>query len=181
MASRSNSRSLLQYVFVRSGDTWSQNAEFTATDAVPGDYFGWSAAIAGATVVAGSPLKYSQTGAAYVFAHSGSIWRQQAKLTASDGDANDWFASSVAVSRSTVVVGAYYKEPSHVGAVYVYTNSGGVWSELAKLTASDGEAYDNFGYSVGISRSTAVFGAPGHGSNGAAYIFIDVREPGRRA
>jgi hypothetical protein len=52
---------------VRSGTTWSQQAELTASDAASGDLFGISVAISGATAVVGAPLKHSVTGAAYVF------------------------------------------------------------------------------------------------------------------
>ena len=41
----------------------------------------------------------------------------------------------------------------------MYVRSNGVWSEQAKLTASDGAAGDYFGYSVSIDGDTAVIGA----------------------
>ena len=41
----------------------------------------------------------------------------------------------------------------------MYVRSNGVWSEQQKLTASDGAAYDYFGYSVSIDGDTAVIGA----------------------
>ena len=49
--------------------------------------------------------------------------------------------------------------------------------QQAELTASDGAANDEFGYSVAASGSTVVVGAPNHevGSNGwqgAAYVFV---------
>ena len=41
----------------------------------------------------------------------------------------------------------------------------------AKLTASDGAADDEFGYSVAMDGDTVVVGAPNHGGPGAAYVF----------
>eukprot|EP01047_Picozoa_sp_COSAG01_P128819 COSAG01_NODE_58211_length_306_cov_1.062500_1_plen_45_part_01 len=38
---------------------------------------------------------------------TGTSWSQQAKLTASDAAANDWFGRSVAVAGDTAVIGAY--------------------------------------------------------------------------
>jgi hypothetical protein len=53
-------------------------------------------------------------------------------------------------------------------------NSGGIWSQRGELTASDAGDYDAFGNSVALYRSTLVVGAPNHGSNGAAYVFVNV-------
>ena len=48
---------------------------------------------------------------------------------------------------------------SNSGSAYVYVRSNGVWSEQAKLTASDGAEDDYFGISVSIDGDTAVIGA----------------------
>ena len=62
------------------------------------------------------------------------------------------------------------------GAAYTYTEPEGGWinaTETTKLTASDGEAGDNFGDSVSIDGSTLVVGAEGaDSSQGAAYTFL---------
>src|SRR6202023_3439997 len=122
---------------------------------------GSSRAISGATVVVGASNKNSNTGAAYVFGRSGTAWSQQAELTASDAAVNDCLGWSVAISGSTVVVGAPNKK-SNTGAAYVFVGSGTAWSQQGKLTASDAAVNDTFGWSVAISGSTAVVGAPGH-------------------
>ena len=160
------------YVFVRSGSTWSQQAELTASDGTQFDAFGGSVAISGSTAVVGAPDKNSYTGAAYVFVRSGIIWSQQAELAASDGASIDYFGDSVAVSGSTAVVGADGKN-SYTGAAYVFVRSGTTWSQQAELAASDGAAQDSLGWSVAISGSTAVAGAylKNH-STGAAYVFV---------
>ena len=92
---------------------------------------------------------------------------QQAKLTAADGAANDYFGLSVAIYGSTAVVGAPYKNTGT--AAYVFVRSGSAWSQQAELsTASGGE----FGWSVAIYGSTAVVGAHFENSQtGAAYVF----------
>jgi hypothetical protein len=58
----------------------------------------------------------------------------------------------------------------------VFTETMGTWSQQAELTATDGAAGDQFGYSVSLSGMTALVGASGHtvGTNanqGAAYVF----------
>jgi FG-GAP repeat protein len=96
---------------------------------------------------------------------------QQAKLTASDGAPDDGFGVSVAISGSTAVVGASFKN-SQTGAAYVFVRTDTAWSQQAKLTAPGPATIDFFGWSVAIVGSTAVVGAPGQTSPGAAYVFV---------
>ena len=99
---------------------------------------------------------------------------QAAKLTALDGAANDQFGYSVAVDGDTMVAGAY-GDDGLKGAAYVLTRQSGTWSQVAKLTAFDGVAYDEFGYSVAVDGDTVVVGAYRDDDNGsrsgAAYVF----------
>lgn len=176
-ADAKNSLTGAVYVFTRTGSTWSQQAELTASDGVAGDYFGSAVAISGSTVVVGAYGQNSGAGAAYVFGRLGTTWTQQAELTAADGGAPDFFGISVGVSGSTAIVGAYNKN-SHVGAAEVFMGSGGTWTHQAELTASDGVSPDFFGFSVAISGSTAVVGTdsqPGSSGKNAAYVFVRSR------
>ena len=130
-------------------------------------------ALYGSTAVVSAPHENSDTGAAYVFARSGTAWSQQAKLTArgTSGESLGW---SVAIYGSTAVLGA----PSNqfdTGAAYVFARSGTAWSQQAKLTAADAASSDDFGGSVALYGSTAIAGAPYKNSNtGAAYVFVSV-------
>jgi hypothetical protein len=109
-----------------------------------------------------------------VFVRSGTVWSQQAELTAADGASGDSFGTSVAISGTTAMVGAPNKDSS-TGAAYVFVRSGTAWPQQAKLTAADATAGDQFGYWVGISGTTAVVGAPNRNSGtGAAYVFVNV-------
>lgn len=47
------------YVFVRGGGAWTQQAYLKASNAAPGDAFGWSVAVSGDTVVVGANLEDS--------------------------------------------------------------------------------------------------------------------------
>lgn len=147
-------------------DPWIQEAELITSDGAANDEFGWSVAVDGTTIVVGA-VSHALTGAAYVFVQSGGTWVQQAELIPSDGAAADEFGASVAVSGSTIVVGAIdhpYSFPPGPGpgAAYVFVQSGTTWSQQAELTASDGAGADNFGNSVAVSGGTAVVGAPYH-------------------
>jgi hypothetical protein len=97
-----------------------------------------------------------------------------AKLTASDGATNDYFGDSVSISGDYAVVGAYGDDSSS-GSAYIFRRDGTSWSQQAKLTASDGNSYDEFGYSVSISGDYAIVGAHFDDANliysGSAYIF----------
>jgi hypothetical protein len=133
-------------------------------------------AIYGSAVVVGAPSRRvgnaSGEGAAYVFVRSGPGWSQQAELTASDGINGDGVGQSVAIYKSTAVVGTNVSNRP-TGAAYVFVHSGSSWSQQAKLTAADGSVGDLFGWSVAVSGSTAVVSAPGHRHvTGAAYVFV---------
>src|SRR5262249_49603976 len=142
------------YIFVRSGTTWSQQQKLTASDGMPFDYFGSSAAISGDMVVIGATNANLGQGAAYVFTRSGTTWIQQQILTASDGAAFDQFGLSVAISGDTLAIGAPNADiewNEEQGATYIFARSGAIWTQQQKLTASDGMYGDYFGTSAAIS------------------------------
>ena len=154
-----------------------------------GSTFGISVAVSGDTVVVGADGDdvgaNADQGSAYVFVKPGGGWAsatETAKLTASDGAAGDRFGISVAVSGDTVVVGAPGDDVGancRPGLGLRLRQAGGGWAsatETAKLTASDGAAFDRFGFSVAVSGDTVVVGAfdnVGPNANqGSAYVFV---------
>ena len=171
------------YVFARQGGTWTQQAKLTAADADPlSDSFGSSVAFSGDFALIGAHLdidRGSSAGAAYVFMRQGGTWTQQAKLTASDGDGLEQFGSSVALSGDLALIGAHIKDDDQgregVGAAYIFVRQSNIWTEQAKLTASDGEEEDAFGFSVALSGDLALIGAARAAgkvdNSGAAYVF----------
>src|SRR5439155_18222540 len=124
-----NSGTGAAYVFEGSGASWSPVAELTAPDGAPFDYFG-EVALSGSTAVIGADGKDTFTGAAYIFQSSGGRWSFQAELTASDAAQLDYFGSSVGVSGSTVLVGAFGTN-DETGSAYVFTGSGATWTQVA--------------------------------------------------
>ncbi len=169
------------YVFVRSGDVWTQQAKLLPTDGADGDWFGFSVSISGDTALIGAFSDDNEnginSGSTYVFTRSGGVWTQQVKLLPTDGAGEDWFGWSVSVSGDTAVIGAHQDGDNgiHSGSAYVFTHTGGVWTQQAKLLPSDGAAEDGFGWSVSINGDTAVVGAKEDDDNGpvsgSAYIF----------
>jgi hypothetical protein len=109
-----------------------------------------------------------------VFTRTGGEWTQQAKLVPSDGEAFDLFGHRVALGGDTAIIGAQYDDENS-GSAYVFTRTGGVWTEQAKLLPSDGASGDHFGWTVALKGDTAVIGALGDDDNGtnsgSAYVF----------
>jgi len=172
------------YVFVRSGSSWTQQDKLTASDGAANDLFGRSVAISGNYALVGASFDDvgadTDQGSAYIFVRSGSSWTQQAKLTASDGAGSDRFGESVAISGDYALLGAFNDDvggDTDQGSAYVFVRSGSSWTQQAKLTASDGAAFDSFGSSVAISGNYALLGAlsddiGGDTDQGSAYVFV---------
>jgi hypothetical protein len=177
------------YVFVFDGVNWGQQSKLLANDKEPGDFFGDTVALSadGNTAVVGAVFEddggTSDNGAVYVFVRNGVIWTQQAKLSASDKNSNDYFGSSVSLSANgnILVIGANNESDGNTtrnGAVYIFNRNGTTWTQQAKLLANDKESGDAFGFSVSISANgdDVLVGATLEdenptNNNGAAYTF----------
>jgi hypothetical protein len=125
------------YVFTCSGGVWTEQAKLLASDGNGDVFFGWSVAVDGDTAIIGAQMG---RGAAYVFTRTGAVWDEQARLLASDGVVGDGFGNSVALDGDTAVISAYHDDNDNgerSGATYVFTRAGSVWTEQAKLVASD--------------------------------------------
>jgi FG-GAP repeat len=168
-------------------------------------FFGRALALSEDTLVVGAHLKNVAAGAAYIFQKDQGgtdNWGEVKTLSASDGEADDFFGFSVAISGDTLVVGAPFEnhdtnkdgiDEIDVGAAYLFErNQGGTnaWGEVKKLLASDGAGArenkvfqgDLFGSALTISGDVVVIGASfeNHDTNhdgkeefevGAAYLF----------
>ena len=179
------------WVFTRSGGVWSlQGDKLVVTDTTVDAYAGYSAAISwdGNTAIVGGPGDNSNAGAAWVFTRSGGVWSQQgSKLVGSGAVGPAEQGSSVAISGdgNTAVVGGLNDNPGttfpSAGAAWVFTRSGGVWSQQgSKLVGTGAIGNAAQGWSVGISGdgNTAVVGGPRDNSSspdaygaGAAWVF----------
>lgn len=186
------------YIFKRTGTNWVQEAKITANDRAPGDHFGVSVDINGDYVIVGAWTKnvegtgislMKSAGAAYIFKRTGTTWKQEAKIVASDIAEKDQFGISVAISGNYAIVGAYTADKDaaganivyDAGAAYIFKRTGTTWTQEAKVVAGDRATVDLFGYSVAINGDYAFVGAVGEdedaiGANsvkdvGAVYVF----------
>jgi FG-GAP repeat len=158
-----------------------QQAELTASDGDTDDQFGYSVAMSGGTLVVGAPFHDGVDGAVYVFTRPASGWQdasQAAELTMNSG-VQALLGTSVAIDGDTIAAGAPgFPEGEAFGAVAVYTMPAGGWhneTQTATLFASDGAQNDQLGESVSISGDEIVAGAPGQASGssvpGKVYEF----------
>lgn len=183
------------YVFTRTAGVWTQQAYVKASNTEFLDGFGSSVSITGDTLAVGAPFEKScamglngdqsnngcsEAGAVYVFTRTAGSWRQQTYVKASNTGANDRFGFSVTLSGDTLAVGAPGEGSSATGvngnqaddgclgagAVYVFTQKSGGWSQQAYVKASNTRVpqprfnpSDEFGFSVALLGDTLAVGA----------------------
>lgn len=164
-------------------------AKLLAADGAEPENFGYSVAVDGDFAVIGAWAdddNGDRSGSAYVYRDNGSSWIQMAKLLPGDGDTNDRFGWSVAISGDNVLIGARSVNDygTGSGAAYVFRRDDNgtpadpgddTWVEQQKLWASDPAGGDYFGWSVAILADNAVIGAfyddDNGTSSGSAYVF----------
>jgi hypothetical protein len=174
------------YVFERGPTGWTELARLTADNAGAEDQFGHSVTVHGGTLVVGAPYEdgdadgLQDSGAAYVFAREAGGWVQRGYLKAANTDAGDGFGAGVALHEGTLVVAAPFEDGGSPGvngnaddesaldsgAVYVFEEAAGSWTQQAYLKASNPgggtgplDPGDQFGWGESMAgRGVAVFG-----------------------
>jgi FG-GAP repeat protein len=146
-----------------------------------------------------------QAGAVYVFTRTGNAWSQQAYIKASNtgeagvgdqlGDGDQFgFSISLSADGNTLAVGAIGEDSGATGingnqndnsqigsgAVYVFTRSGTTWSQEAYVKASNTDAGDLFGYSVGLSADGNTLAVAAYDEDGSSREINGVQDRGRR-
>jgi len=178
-----NNNSGMAFIYHYNNSSWILQAQLTSTSS--NSYaFGSSVAINGDYAIIGDDSEKIQNnnfqGAAYIFHRTDTIWSEQARLIASDGNNLDFFGSSVSIDGDYAVIGAYEKEIGYntcQGEAYIFHRSGTSWAEQKIIVLPDGGSYDRFGYSVSISGEYVLIGASikdvGTNNNqGKAYIYL---------
>jgi hypothetical protein len=184
------------YVFVRDGETWTQQAYLKASNPGGGEQFGYSLAVSGDTIIVGAINEGSgatgmngnqqdesapSSGAAYIFVRSSGTWIQQAYVKASNTHTGDSFGRSVAIDGETALVGANYESSKaagvngdqsdvslwRAGAVYVFIRDKDTWLQQAYLKASNPLWSGYFGEALAISGDSVVVTANGDDSGSA--------------
>jgi hypothetical protein len=162
---------------------WTEQ-KVTASNGQPHDAFGQSIAIRGTTALIGAVDVDNWEGAIYVFTQTGGVWTQGQEFMADDGVPGDQatFGTAIMIDGDTAVIGALgatVNGHANQGAAYVFKETGGVWSQVAKLVADDGDANNYFGQAAAIAGDNIVVGAYGASVNGnalqgAAYVYTNL-------
>ena len=177
----------LAYVFERQADgSWLEAAILDPSNGGGSDseWYGFSVAVSTGTAVVGARFNSDQghqAGAANVFERQADgSWIEVAVLTGFDTTTDDEFGYSVAIKSEIIVVGARTDDNTHglgAGSAYVFERQrDGSWIQIAKLTATDGSFYDQFGSSVSVDGAVIVVGS-WHDDNsngslaGSAYVY----------
>jgi hypothetical protein len=150
------------------------------------DFFGSSVAISDTRAIVGAFFEDDagglDSGKAYIYnPATGALLFTLNNPNPVGTSANDYFGSSVAISDTYAIVGAYQENASGVvldaGKAYIYNAAtGSLLHTLDNPNAYSTGSFDYFGYSVAISNSRAVVGAWGEDdangtTSGKAYIY----------
>ena len=168
------------WIFTRTGNLWTYQTKLIGSGAIGFARFGRSVSISsdGNTAIVGGYEDNTSAGAVWVYTRSGSTWTQQGnKLigTGATSNASQGFSISLSDDGNTAVVGGL-GDNTFAGAAWIFTRSGGVWSQSGnKLFGSGAIGVANQGSSVAISPdgNTAIVGGIADNTNkGAAWVFV---------
>lgn len=174
----SNSGSV--YIYRFDGSNWNEETQLLASDGAIDDEFGFSVDIQANRAIVGAyrnDAVASNAGAVYVFDYNGTSWAETDKLTAADGNVDDFYSYSIALDNNLIVVGAYLDDDNGVnsGGAYIYRYSGSNWSFEQKLVPSNGSGGDAFGFDVAIDNNLIAIGAYAKDNvatdDGAVYLY----------
>jgi trimeric autotransporter adhesin len=200
------------YIFARTNNEWKQakkiKPELNNLEPLSSynQQFGASVAISadGSTIAVGAPNDWSNnkgiiaqlttigtnaqnnTGAAYLFTGTGSVWSQQAYIKSLFPHLKADFGSTVALSKtgdilavgapgdSSQAKGINGDEQDHSleqsGAAYLFTRSGSAWTQKSYIKAPNTDLQDRFARALGLDAlgDTLVIGAYRESSNAKA-------------
>jgi len=173
------------YVFYRNAggpDQWGQVKRIVPTSPDHYNLFGTSIALKDGVLAVGAPFSGMGQlyGTAYVFYRDtggADNWGEVKRLVANDAETGDQLGSSIGLDGNYVVVGSEYEDGAGDmrGAAYVFHRALGgpdSWGQTRKLRASDAEDQDQFGYSVAVSGTDFLVGAPSKGQYPQQYGLV---------
>jgi hypothetical protein len=176
-----NSDNGAAWVFVRSGATWSQQgSKLLGSGNVGAAEQGYAVALSadGNTALAGGFADNADTGAVWIFTQSGGVWTQVgSKLvgTSAIGTARQGFSVALSADASTAAM-AGYEDNTFNGAVWVFTQSAGAWTQFgSKLfgSAAAGPAEQGSALALSANGTTLIEGgAFDNAGAGAAWVFV---------
>ncbi len=169
------------YVYIRNGSQWEFQQKLTANDGAFNDIFGISVAIDGDTIIVGASHDNNQIngffhGSAYIFQRIGTVWTQQQKLLPADPSNQKEFGFSVAIFGNTVFVSAQNDNNNFRWVSYVFERSGTTWTQKQKLSASDDQPANGFGFGMVLQENIAFLGATNSGNLGQGQVYVFTKQ-----
>jgi len=140
-------------------------------DGVMNGFFGFDIAVSDNIAIVGAWGDRGLDGSAYIF--DIATGKQLRKLVPTGHRPPEAFGFAVAINGTTAIVGAQGNYYDELGAAYLFDVQSG--SQLAKVTADDGEVGDGFGEIVAVADGLAAVGVSSDddlGINaGAVYVY----------
>lgn len=183
------------YIYERDGTgTWSEVQKIVSSDRDVSERFGeFAIDIFGDYIAVGvlregldasGANELGNAGAVYIFNRdTNGVWNEVQKVVTSDREIGDAFGRSVSMDGDYLVIGADYEDTQAdaAGAVYIFKkDTNGVFNEMQKIVASNGDVNDRFGFSAAIDGNKIIVGVPfkdyiiggtTYAAGGAAYVF----------
>lgn len=177
------------YTFTRVNNSWLQDAYIKASNTSLSAQFGSSLSLSSQRLAVGAPNEdsnatgvnatpgqgfVSNSGAAYIFEHTGNSWTETAFIKASVIDSDDHFGQSVAINDNQLLVGAPSEDSNaqgingdksnnnaeSSGAAYYFNMATGMWAEELYIKPSNNTGYmAHFGQSVQLEDDLMAIGA----------------------
>lgn len=171
------------YIFELVDDVWTEMHKLTSPDPNPGAKFGEDISLDDNKILVGmrgDDYLGMNTGSAYVFQIVLGEWIASPKITPSDDEVGSHFGNSVSLEGDRIVIGAPYNGALNEGSAYVFNLIFGVWMETQKITASDPEMHDHFGFELCLENDRIAVGVSEKddfgSASGAVYIFDFIDE-----
>lgn len=170
------------WVFTRNNGVWTQQGpKLVGSGAWGGAWQGSSVALSadGNVAVIGGPYDHDGfPGAIWVFTRANGVWMQQGrKLVGTGAIGASYQGMAVAISGdATTIVDSGYPDNSNTGALWVFSNNNGEWTQQTneiKGAGAIGAEFLGIGVSIAGNGDTIVAG--GFGDNqgvGATWAFI---------
>jgi len=143
---------------------WTQTQRVDGT--AGGDQFGFASVIYGDWAAVAAFGASAGAGQVQIFNLVAGVWTQTQILAPGDLSAGDGFGQVLCMVGDVLFVGVPQQNSSE-GAVYVFTQSGGIWTQVQKITQS---AADQLGWSISCDGTTLAVGAIGN-DPGHVYVY----------
>jgi len=166
-------------IYVRSGDTWTQQAKLVGSGNIGIAQQGTGVAISadGNTAIVGGNRDNDFVGASWIFTRTGTTWTQQGNKLVGSGAffrPNQGWGVDMSADGNTVLIGGL-GDLGGIGAAWIFTRSGGVWTQQgSKLVGTGGVGASYQGWSVALSAdaTTAIIGGfRDDNLKGAVWVF----------